>query len=78
MSKTGRPNYRRAGRERHVSVRAVRRESPDLRKLSHALLALAIDRAQTSTDADSRSACRTETAADTAEQIGSEHRGDDV
>lgn len=32
----------RKGRERHISVRAVRRDPPDLRKLSRALIALAL------------------------------------
>lgn len=33
------------GRQRHISVRAVRREQPDLRKLSRALIALALEQA---------------------------------
>lgn len=32
----------RKGRERHISVRAVRRDPPDLRKLSRALITLAM------------------------------------
>ncbi|WP_237081287.1 hypothetical protein [Mycobacteroides abscessus] len=52
MSKTDRPNYRRADREdrsrrrnrqdRRIVVRGVRRDPPDLRKLSRAVIALAI------------------------------------
>jgi hypothetical protein len=33
------------GRQRNISVRAVRRDPPDLRKLSRALISLAIDEA---------------------------------
>ncbi|MFI6169051.1 hypothetical protein ACIBCN_19895 [Nocardia sp. NPDC051052] len=50
MSKTGRYNYRRPekGRnsptrpERHITVRSVRRDPPDLRKLSRAIIAMAL------------------------------------
>lgn len=52
MSKTNRPNYRRADREdrgrrsgrrdRRIVVRGVRRDPPDLRKLARAVIALAI------------------------------------
>ncbi|WP_235886951.1 hypothetical protein [Mycobacteroides chelonae] len=52
MSKTNRPNYRRADREdrsrrssrqdRRIMVRGVRRDPPDLRKLSRAVIALAM------------------------------------
>jgi hypothetical protein len=34
-----------AGRQRHISVRAVRRDPPDLRKLSRALIQLAVEQA---------------------------------
>jgi hypothetical protein len=33
-------------RERHISVRSVRRDPPDLRKLSRALLAIALAEAE--------------------------------
>lgn len=36
----------RKGRERTISVRAVRRDPPDLRKLSRALIQLAMARAE--------------------------------
>jgi hypothetical protein len=36
----------RKGRDRHISVRAVRRDPPDLRKLSRALIALAVAEAE--------------------------------
>lgn len=47
MSKTGRTNYRRGSRgtpkpERIVTVRSVRRDPPDLRKLSRAVIAMAL------------------------------------
>ncbi|MBA0045433.1 hypothetical protein [Mycobacteroides sp. LB1] len=52
MSKTNRPNYRRADREdrsrrssrrdRRIVVRGVRRDPPDLRKLARAVIALAM------------------------------------
>lgn len=47
MSKTGKTNYRRGSRgtpkpERIVTVRGVRRDPPDLRKLSRAVIAMAL------------------------------------
>ena len=47
MSKTGRPNYRRGelgtrNFERYITVRSVRRDPPDLRKLSRAVIAMAL------------------------------------
>ena len=40
-------NKRSGGRsERHISVRAVRRDPPDLKKLSQALIALAMAQAE--------------------------------
>jgi hypothetical protein len=47
MSKTGRTNRRRGTRgqpkaERQISVRSVRRDPPDLRKLSRAVIAMAL------------------------------------
>lgn len=51
MSKTGRINHRRGNRgvpkaARHISVRAIPRDEPDLRKLSRALLAIALKEMQ--------------------------------
>lgn len=54
MSKTGRYNYRRPekGRnsptrpERHITVRGVRKPSPDLRKLGRVVIALALAEAE--------------------------------
>lgn len=47
MSKTGRLNHRRGSRgtpkaERHIVVRSIRRDQPDLRKLSRAVIAMKI------------------------------------
>ena len=41
-----RPERAGTGRQRHISVRAVRRDPPDLRKLSRALIELAMAEAQ--------------------------------
>lgn len=38
-------------RGRRISVRAVRRDPPDLKKLSRALIALALEQAQVEADA---------------------------
>lgn len=53
MSKTGRTNYRRGARgiprtrqPRHITVRAVRRDQPDLRKLARAVIAEALAEAE--------------------------------
>lgn len=46
MSKNQRPIRKGGGRQRHISVRAVRRDPPDLRKLSRALIALAMAQAE--------------------------------
>lgn len=57
MSKTGRPNYRRGSRgtvkpEREITVRSVRRDPPDLRKLSRAVIAMALREAEATTEAE--------------------------
>lgn len=56
MSKTGRTNYRRGSRgtpkaERHITVRSVRRDPPDLRKLSRAVIAMALRDAEAQAEA---------------------------
>jgi hypothetical protein len=61
MSKTGRPNPRRGRRgtrkaERRIVVRAIRRNPPDLRKLSRAVIAIAMREAEA--DADARDAMK--------------------
>ncbi|ORX14577.1 MULTISPECIES: hypothetical protein [Mycolicibacterium] len=64
MSKTGRPNYRRGTRgrpkaERHISIRSVRRDPPDLRKLSRAVIALALREAELDAEAKAAQAALT-------------------
>lgn len=56
MSKTGRTNHRRGSRgtpkpERHIVVRSVRRDPPDLRKLSRAVIAMALRDAEAQAEA---------------------------
>lgn len=45
MSKSRNRNTRGSRGQRRISVRGVRREQPDLRKLSRALIALAMEQA---------------------------------
>ena len=57
MSKTGRQNYRRGARgtpkgDRQIVVCGVRREQPDLRKLSRAVIAMALKEAEASAEID--------------------------
>lgn len=42
MSRTYRKNQKKELQERHISVRSVRRDPPDLRKLSRAVITLAL------------------------------------
>lgn len=68
MSKTGRTNYRRRSRgtpkpERHITVRSVRRDPPDLRKLSRAVIAMALRDAEA--QAEVRAGMNGDTASDT-------------
>lgn len=53
MSKTGEINYRRSERnfERHITVRSERRDPPDLRKLSRAVIAIALRDAEAQAEA---------------------------
>jgi hypothetical protein len=51
MSKTRRNTSKGGGADRHISVRAVRRNPPDLRKLSRALIQLAIAQAAAEAEA---------------------------
>ena len=46
MSKTNRKRNDYHGRQRRISVRAVRRESPDIRRLGRAIVALALAEAE--------------------------------
>lgn len=50
MSKTGRYNYRRPakgrnqpGGDRHITVRSVRKDPPDIQKLSRAIIAMELE-----------------------------------
>lgn len=61
----------RPGRQRNISVRAVRREPPDLGKLSRALIALAMAEADAAADAPAN-----DQAATPAEPVNTED-GDD-
>jgi hypothetical protein len=45
MSRTYKDSPHRKGRERHISVRAVRRNPPDARKLSRAAIQMAMEEA---------------------------------
>jgi hypothetical protein len=49
-------NNKRNSRERHISIRAVRRDPPDLRKLSRAIIALAMSQAAAEADSESKAA----------------------
>lgn len=51
MARTRRNTGKGGGRERHISVRAVRRNPPDLQKLSRALVQLAMAQAAAEADA---------------------------
>jgi hypothetical protein len=42
MSRTYKDSAKGSGRERHISVRGVRRKQPDLRRMSRALVQLAL------------------------------------
>jgi hypothetical protein len=50
------------GKQRNISVRAVRRDPPDLRKLSRALIQLAI--AEAEAEAEQTAECTNETSGD--------------
>jgi hypothetical protein len=58
MSKTGRTNHRRGTRgepkaQRQITIRSVRRDPPDLRKLSRAVIAMALRDAELETESHS-------------------------
>jgi hypothetical protein len=52
MSRTHKDSKHLSTRERHLSVRAIRRDPPDLRKLSRALIQLAM--AEAAAEAESQ------------------------
>lgn len=67
MSKTGRTNYRRGARgsrkaERYITVRGERLDPPDLRKLSRAVIAIALRDAEAK--AEARDAMKGSTTSD--------------
>ena len=64
MSKTNRKITKGRGRERHISVRAVRRNPPDLRKLSRAVIQLAMEQAAAEAAAQSDAERSESSAAD--------------
>ena len=55
MSRTRKDSPKGGGRERHISVRAVRRDPPDLKKLSRALIQLAMAQAEAEAQAQQHS-----------------------
>ena len=62
----------RKGRERHISVRAVRRDPPDLRKLSRALITLAMAEAAAEAAAQAENQHDQDADQPESEQDGSE------
>lgn len=60
MSKTSRKKGARGGYQRRISVRAARRDSPDLRTLGRAIVAIAL--AQAEAEAEAKASDSTETA----------------
>ncbi|TQF73355.1 hypothetical protein FK531_07530 [Rhodococcus spelaei] len=64
MSQTRRNSCRKNGRgERHISIRAVRRDPPDLRKLSRAVITLALAEAEAAKQAQVTEAATQDDAA---------------
>jgi hypothetical protein len=79
MSKTGRTNYRRGLRgtrkaERRITVRSVRRNPPDLRKLSRAVIAIAMRDAEA--QAEARTAMQSGTTSDASQAPGTTATGE--
>jgi hypothetical protein len=54
MSRTYKDSAKGSGRERHIKVRGVRRRNPDLRRMSRALVQLALDEAAAEAAADAK------------------------
>lgn len=78
MSKTGRTNYRRGPRgtrkaERRITVRGVRRDPPDLGKLSRAVITIALRDAEA--QAEARTAMKSGAAPDADEASGTADTG---
>ena len=75
MSKTGRTNHRRGSRgtpkpERTITVRSVRRDPPDLRKLSRAVIAMALRDAEIREEARDAMNGRDDESTETTATIG--------
>lgn len=64
MSKSRKKLQSGGGRQRRISVRAVRRDPPDLRKLSRALIQLAMAQADAEAQAAAEHAARTASTKD--------------
>jgi hypothetical protein len=58
MAKAKRSSKRGGGRGRRISVRGVRRESPDLRLAARALLDLAAAQAEADAEAEAKAAAK--------------------
>lgn len=56
MSKNNRTTNDRKGRQRRISVRAVRRQSPDIRRLGRAIVSLALAEAEAEAAAQNQAA----------------------
>lgn len=81
MSKTGRTNRRRGSRgtpkpERIITVRSVRRDPPDLRKLSRAVIAMALRDAEA--NAELRDATNAATTQSADEMVATNAHASDV
>ncbi len=71
MSKNGKQRRGRGDRQRHISVRGVRRDQPDLRKLSRALIAVAMEQAAAEAAAQAQTNTKeTDPVADTSSDLG--------
>jgi hypothetical protein len=70
MSTTPRTPRKGSRPERHITVRAIRRDPPDLRKLSRAIIALAM--AQTEAEAEKAKDGTPESSADASQSLESE------
>jgi hypothetical protein len=68
MSTAPRTPRKGGRRERHITVRAIRRDPPDLRKLSRAIIALAMAQAEAEAAKDRQ----TEVSADASQSLASD------
>jgi hypothetical protein len=72
MSRSRRKSTTVNGRQRHISVRAARRDSPDMRRLGRAIVAIAL--AQAEADAEAQAATSAKQNGSVQPNVG----GDDV